>query len=222
MQITKIKGQRRQAGNRHTNERLRREGLVPAVIYGHGEAPETVSLSLHDLLLALERAQHVVEVGADDKTERYLVKDVQYDHLQKTPIHVDLMRVDVHERVKVKVRIHLRGTPQGVAAEGGELVQVLAELEIEASLLEIPESIQVNVAALTLGSALNVGSLELPAGVTTTAKPEDIVAVVRLKKAEEEVAPAAAAPAAAEGAAAAQPEVIGRVAKEEAEGEAGA
>ncbi len=214
MQIATIQGEVRKPGGRHANERLRRRGLIPAVVYGHGEAPETIALVRHDLDLALENHSHVIEVKLDARSERYLIKEVQYDHLQKDALHVDLMRVDAEERVEVKVAIELKGTPIGVR-EGGELHHLITDLDIECGLLEIPDVIRVNVADLAIGQALHVGELQLPPGVKALDSPDTVVCAVRLKKV------AAAAPAAApEGEAApAEPEVIGRVAKEESEGE---
>jgi len=128
-----------------------------------------------------------------------------------------LMRVDADERVTVKVGIEFRGEPHGLH-EGGELIQVLTDLEIECPLLDIPEALKVPVDHLGVGQALRVGEIELPEGVTTPLNPDDIVATVRAKRgglATEEAEPEAAAE---EGGA--EPEVIGRTAKEEG-GESG-
>lgn len=214
MQIASATGERRTPGGRHANERIRRRGLVPAVIYGHGEAPETVSISRHDLEWALAHSRHVLALRIDGREMRYLIKEVQYDHLQKTPIHVDLMRVDAGERVRVKVALELRGVPQGVRA-GGVLLQTVGDLDVECGLLEIPDAIRADVAHLGLHEALHVRELELPPGVKALHDPETVVAVVRAKREEVPVA----APAEAE--AAAEPEVIGRVAREESEEEGG-
>lgn len=214
MQIASVTGERRTLGGRHANERVRRRGLVPAVIYGHGEPPETVSVSRHDLELALAHAQHVIALQIDGREARYLIKEVQYDHLQKTPIHVDLMRVDAGERVRVKVALELRGVPRGVRA-GGVLLQIVGDLDVECGLLEIPEAIRVDISHLELNHSLHVRELELPPGMRALHDPETVVAVVRAKRAE------AAAPAPLEVEAPAEPEVIGRVAKEEPEKEGG-
>jgi large subunit ribosomal protein L25 len=213
MQIANLKGEPRQPGNRNANRRLRNRGLVPAVIYGHEEQPVTVALSLHDLLLALEHLQHVIDLDINGRRTRYLVKDVQYDHLQKTPIHVDLMRVAPNERVRVRVPVELKGEPHGVH-EGGVLVHVIADLEVECRLLEIPEIIRPDVAHLGVGQVLHVKEIELPAGVQAAHDPDDIVATVRAKRgvqaeAEEEGAEEVTAEASKE------PEVIGRTGKEE-------
>lgn len=177
MEIATIEGEKRQPGGRHANERVRRRGLVPAVIYGHNEPPETVSLSLHDTMLALEHMAHVIKLRIDGAERQYLVKDVQYDHLQQLPVHVDLMRVDPDERVEVKIPVVLRGTPHGVA-EGGTLVQVITDLDVECLLLKIPDEIRVHVEHLGLNQMLHVRELQLPPDVKALHKPDEIIAVV--------------------------------------------
>lgn len=211
MQISTVSAQSRKPGGRHANERVRRAGLVPGVIYGHGETPETVSLSGHELGLALEHLQHVLKLNVGGKETLYLLKDVQYDHLQRTPVHVDLMRVDPNERVKVTVPVEFRGTPHGTTV-GGELVTILADVHLECKLLEIPDSVRAKIDHLEIGKALHVKELELPADVKALHGPDDVVCLVRHKKTDEAVA----APV-VEGEAGKEPEVIGRVAKEKTE-----
>jgi large subunit ribosomal protein L25 len=215
MEIATVQGEGRKPGSKHANENLRRRGLVPAVIYGHGEANDTVSLSRHDLELALKHLNHVIQLDIDGQTRQYLIKDVQYDHLQKTPVHVDLMRVDPNERVEVKVPVELKGTPLGVA-EGGNLVQVITDLEVECPLLEIPEQIRARVDHLKLNEGLQVSTLQLPEGVRVLHEPGDIVAVVHPPRGMT-TAEIEALEGAEEGAAE-EPEVIGK-GKEEKEGE---
>jgi large subunit ribosomal protein L25 len=213
MQIATIEGEKRKPGGRNANNRLRKRGLVPAVIYGHDQPPQTIAISRHDLLLALEHAQHVVKVAVGKQKAQYLLKDIQYDHLHQTPIHADLMRVDRDERVHVNVAIEFRGEPHGVH-EGGELIHVLTDLDIECPLVTIPETLRVRIDHLGVGQALHVSELELPEDVTTRHHPDDVVCTVRAKRGglaagEEEEAEAEEEEAGAE------PEVIGRTAKEE-------
>ena len=144
MQIATMKGEPRTGGGRNANERVRRAGMVPGVIYGHGEATETIAVPLHELETVLGKQAHVVKLAVGGKENQYFIKEVQYDHLQKTPIHIDLMRVDPNERIRVKVPIELRGTPAGMAV-GGEIIQPISDLEIECKLVEIPESIRVKM-----------------------------------------------------------------------------
>lgn len=215
MEIGIVKGEARQPGGRSVNRRLRRRGFIPSVVYGHGEKPETLAVSLHDLELCLGHKAHVIKVQAADSEQQYLIKDVQYDHLQKTPIHVDLMRVDPDERVRVKLPIELRGEPKG-AHEGGTLVQIITDLEVECLLLKIPDAIRPHVGHLEVGGHLCVKDLELPEGVKVLHEPNDLVAVVRARAG---VSEAETEEPTDEEAKAAEPKVFGRVAKE-AEGEA--
>jgi large subunit ribosomal protein L25 len=215
MEIVTIQGETRTPQGHHVNERLRRRGFIPAVIYGHGQTAELVALSLHDTKLALEHMQHVIKLKIGDREEQYLVKDVQFDHLQQTPIHMDLMRVDVNERVRVKVAIELRGRPIG-AQEGGTLVSVISELDVECLLLAIPASLRVKVDHLALNEALHVRDIEVPPDIKVLNNSDDIVAIVHPPRGTtaEEVAGAVA-----EGEV--EPEVISKGPKEAAEGEAG-
>src|SRR5262249_16530706 len=136
MQIATMTGEPRKGGGRNANERVRRAGMVPGVIYGHGEATETIAVPLHELGGVVGKQGHVVKLAVGGKEKQYFIKEVQYDHLQKTPIHIDLMRVDPNERIKVKVPIELRGTPAGLTV-GGEIIQPIADVEIECKLVEI-------------------------------------------------------------------------------------
>lgn len=212
MQVATINGETRTQRSRSALRNLRNRGLVPAIVYGHKETPEMLALSAHDLDLALEKMAHVVKVKLGAREEQYLLKDVQYDHMQATPMHVDLMRADLTERLTVRVPIELRGEPHGIH-EGGVLVQIADSLEVECCLLDIPESIRPNVSHLGLNEALQVKDIDLPDGVTATGKPDEIIATVTAKRGvtEEE---AAASEEGVEGAPA-EPELIGRKAKDE-------
>jgi len=203
---------RSERGSR-ANKRLRDSGKVPGVIYGHKKQVLSVAMDRHDLVHHLSRGAHVFDLSLEGNSETVLVKDVQYDHLGEQVIHVDFNRVSVDERVKVSVPIELKGTPK--EAEGGVLTQVLANLEVECLVLEIPEVIRHNVSEMKLDDVLHVRDLVLPPGVKALQDGELIVATVKEVK---EVLPAA--PEAAE-AAAAEPEVIGRK-PEEGEEEAAA
>ncbi len=210
METANIQGQTRKACGRNANQRLRRAGLVPAIIYGHGETPEPVALSAHDLSIALEHAAHLIVFKCEGREEQYLIKDVQYDHLQSDPIHVDLMRVSRDERVEVKVPVVLRGTPRGID-DGGNLVHIITELDIECPVLNIPGEFRVHVEHLKLNESLHVNQIEVPADVTVLNKSEDIVAIVhppRGTTAEEEEAAAAGEE---------EPEIIGKGKEEEGE-----
>lgn len=193
--------------------KLRASGRLPAVIYGHGEKPEHISLSQHDIEVALAHGARTLEVDMEGAKTQYLIKAVQYDHLGANPIHLDLARFDAEERVKVKVGIELRGVPKGLT-EGGVLDQVLAEIEVECRVTDIPGTFHPFVTHLDVGDSLLVKDIEWPPGVTPLADGDDRIATVKALAA---VAEATEDGEEEEGAQ--QPELIGRAKKDDEEEE---
>ena len=189
------------------NKRLRDAGFIPGVIYGHKEDVVPVTLPKVELVRHLNHGAHLFALAMDGKNENVLVKDVQYDHLGIEVLHVDFARVDLNERVEVTVPLILRGEPKG-EAEGGVLQQVIADLEIECLVTQIPSEIRYNVSEMKLNDVLHIKELQLPPGVRVLQDEDLIVATVReiVEEAPTEVAEAGAA----------EPEVIGRKAEEEA------
>lgn len=195
-------------GSRATT-RLRQQGRLPAVIYGHKQNPVTVCLDPKQTGQLLRQHAHIVEVQHDGTSEPCLFKEVQWDHLGTTMIHVDFARVDLTEEITVEIGIRLVGEPVGLKEEGAFVEQPLAQLEIKCLAVNIPGEIVAKIEHLGVDEALMVKDLVLPEGVKAVTDAEKIVAAVHIAKALEEptVAPA-------EGAAA-EPEVIGK--KEEGE-----
>lgn len=198
-------------GSRHA-AKLRKAGLVPAVVYGHKEETLSLSVSHEALMAAIRHNTRVVDLVAGGKTEKAQIVELQWDHLGKDVLHVDFKRVSADERIEQTVPLEIRGIAPGVA-EGGRLDQPLHTLRVECPALNIPASIRVAINDLHLDGSIHVRDLKLPEGVKALADPDAIVIHVIKPKAE------AAAPAAAEAAAAtAEPEVITRK-KAEEEGE---
>jgi large subunit ribosomal protein L25 len=191
-------------------DRLRREGRVPAVIYGHKEAVETVSLSKEELDDALRHHARNLTLKTDGRDQTVLIHEVQRDYLGKEVVHVDFRRVSADERVRVVVDIEVRGIAPG-ATGGGVLEQPLHSLHIECAAGAVPEAIRVRIDQLMLDQAILVKDLKLPEGVTVLDDPEAVVVHVTTPKAEAAPAAAAGEPGAAE------PEVI--TAKKPKEGE---
>src|SRR6478736_5671648 len=193
---------RNQLGSR-ANKRLRNSGQLPGVIYGHKEAIVPVTLPKKEVVNHLSRGAHVFDLAMDGKSEKVLVKEVQYDHLGLEVIHVDFARVSLDEKVEVTVPLELRGTPKG-EEEGGVLQQIISDLEIECLVTDIPNVIRHNVSELGLDSVLHIKDITFPPNVKPLQDGDQLVATVR----EIQEAPEAAAVAVAEGAA--EPELIGR------------
>ena len=199
----------RSATGTRESRRLRRQGLVPAILYGHGEKCVDLAAKREALEAVIRHGSRVVDLTGAVK-ESALIRELQWDTFGVQPIHVDLLRVSKTERVKVKVPVDLRGDAPGHRA-GGTVNLVLHEVEIECTPDQIPEKIHAQIAALEVGGVVKVHDLELPTGaVAVTDGDEPVVTCTMAGVKMEEVA--AAAPA--------EPEVIGRKAAEEGEGEA--
>lgn len=173
---------------------LRREGKVPAVIYGHGREPEALMIDSATVARALAGASAatVLEVVVDDRAPvRALLREVQRNPLKSIDIlHLDLYEVHADEKITVAVPVHLVGTPEGVRNFGGVLDQVLRELEIEVFPGDIPESIDVDVTNLSIGQSLFVRDVRLEKAEILNDADIPVATVVAPRS--EEVAPAAA------------------------------
>jgi large subunit ribosomal protein L25 len=197
---------------------LRREGKVPAVIYGHGREAEAVTVetaTLHKMLVGISAATTIVDVTVDGRAPvKALIREIQRDSLRPAEIiHLDLYEVRGDEEITLQIPIRLIGIPDGVRNFGGVLDHVLRELEIEVLPADIPEHVDLDVTALTIGHSLFVRDLEVPKAKVLN-DPDTPICTVVAPRSEE--APAVVA---TEEVAPAEPELI-RKPKAEAEGEA--
>ena len=217
VQSAQVSAQQRSEKGSRANKRLRDKGLLPGVVYGHKEAVIPITLPRKEVTNHIAHGAHLFDLAIDGKSEKVLIKEVQYDHLGNELIHVDFTRVSLDEKVEVTVPLELKGTPKG-EEEGGVLQQIVAELEIECLVTDIPELIRHNVSDMAKDSVLHIKDLKLPPGVRCLQDEDLIVATVR--EIQEETATTEAAEGAAE------PEIIGKgkeeAAEEGAEGAAGA
>lgn len=185
--------------------------MIPAIVHGSDKDPQPVALPQRDVDLALGHGQHLLDGSIDGESIKLLIKEVQYDYLGTTAIHMDLVRVSLQDRVEVTVPIEFRGIPAGVK-DGGVIEHHLGELAIEVLVTDIPESIRVSVAAMEINSFIHVSDIEVPEGVKVLSRPEELVAAVTTVAEEEEPEPDAEIT---------QPEVIGRVREEDEKEETG-
>ena len=203
--------------------RLRKTGKVPAVLYGGKGEAVTLSVNAKQVsaILRSETGHNTlfqVEVGG--KQQPAILKDWLLDPLSGRLLHVDLLRVAMDVRMKVKVPVHTFGEPAGVKVQGGVYEVVTREVEIECLPGEIPTEFKVDVSGLMLGKQLRASDLPIDtAKIKLITEPERVLAhVVALRVEEEKPVEAAAAEAAAP----AEPEVIKKGKKEVEEGEEGA
>ena len=192
---------------------LRDEGRLPAVVYGHKKENEDIELSAKDFGVALRDNPVLVTIKVGGAEQHAVIKDIQYNYVGPKVLHVDFLRVNLDEMVKVNVPLEFFGSPAG-ADKGGKLEIVQPSVTISARADSIPKVMNIQVRSLELGDSIRMKDLELPQGAELVSHPTSIVCRVEMPKRAKVVvavadepeagaAPAEGAPA--DGAAAAAP-----------------
>jgi len=180
----KIAAETRTEFGKGAARRTRREGRVPAVLYGHGTETRHLSLPGHDLMLALKTPNVLLRLeGLKSVSELALPKAVQRDPVKGFLEHVDLILVRRGEKVTVDVPIRVSGD---IAPGDGMLNQLLVQIPVEADATNIPQGIDVSVEGLELGQAVHASDLTLPPGVTLQVEPDTLVLAVIAQQVAEE------------------------------------
>ena len=192
---------RDRVGSRYA-QRLRKQGKLPGVIYGHKTEPVHISVDEKETLALLRHGAHVINVSLQGhEAETCLVKDLQFGYLGDDVIHIDFARVDLNEEVEVNVHLRFVGYPEAAKKPGAILAHPMNQLEVVCKVSDIPGEIKVDISKME--DVFTVSDVQLPEGVRTNVDPDQIVAQISFVA--EEVA---AAPEAAEVEAAVEPEVI--------------
>ncbi|CAL9456165.1 50S ribosomal protein L25 [Streptomyces sp. enrichment culture] len=166
----------------------RRNKQIPAVIYGHGEAPKHVAVEGHALTMALKTPNVLISLDiAGDGTELVIPKAVQKDPIKRTVDHVDFLAVKKGEKVTVEVPVHTEGD---LAAGGNLLEHVLASVSVEAEATHLPEALTVSVEGLEAGASVLAKDVTLPSGVSLVTDADAVVLQVVAAQAEEPAAEA--------------------------------
>jgi len=211
----------REGRGKNDARRLRRSGRIPAVLYGGQKGAVALSVNSKQVA-AVFRSETghntIFTLRVDGREEKVLLKDWQVDPSQGSLLHVDLLRVAMDVRMRVKVRVHTIGEPEGVKLQGGVFEIVTREVEVECLPKDIPEEFKLDVSGLMIGKQLRAGdlSLDLKKVRLITDSQRVLAHVVALKKEEEVAAPEAVAVAEV---VPAEPEVIKKGKKEGEEGE---
>lgn len=171
--------------------RLRRENLVPGVIYGGGDEPQHFAVDARTLRNTLARAGQVIEVSLGGANSNVLIKDVQRHPVRGEAVHVDLLRVRMDVAIHATVPIDFTGADEAPGVtEGGIFNQELREVNIEALPGDIPDTIQYDVSGLTMNETITLAVLTAPEGVTLLDDPEVVIATITpptLEPVEEEI-----------------------------------
>jgi large subunit ribosomal protein L25 len=180
----KIAAETRAEFGKGAARRIRREGKVPAVLYGHGTDTRHLTLPGHDLMLALKTPNVLLRLeGLQNGSEIALPKAVQRDPIKGFLEHVDLILVRRGEKVTVEVPIRVVGE---IAPGDGMLNQQLIQIPLEADATNIPQGIDVDVEGLEVGQAIHASDLKLPDGVSLQVEPDTLVLAVIAQQAAEE------------------------------------
>jgi len=214
-----IKAEKRTELGKNASGRLRRQGLVPAILYGESRESVPLTLKKKDIseILKSETGENTIFKVAFDSEERdVMIKEVQINPISDELTHVDLIQISMDKPVRVSVPVELVGEPVGVKTEGGIVDFLLRELEIECLPREIPESIKVDISNLHIHQSVKVQNLAVAAGVKILNEPN--TAVVVISSVAEEAAPVTTEEV-IEGAEMKEPEVIKKERKKEEEEE---
>ena len=175
--------------------RARRDGLVPAVIYGHGEKPIHIALPAREVGVALKTSNVLLDIDLGAQVELTLPKSVVRDPIKGTLEHIDLILVRRGERVVVSVPVHTFGKYD----QDGILEHVHNSIEVEVEATSIPAHLELDMEGLVAGDSLFASNVKLPDGVTLVSDPKMVVVHLSVRAAAEEVVVAPAAEGAAEG-----------------------
>jgi large subunit ribosomal protein L25 len=172
---------------------LRREGSIPAVIYGHGVEPLPIQVAKNDLRGILTQASlsRLITLRVDDEEAPRvaLVREVQRDVLTDDTLHVDFLQVQMAERLRTTIPLHLIGESPAVVQEGGMLLQGITEVEVECLPGDLIDAIEVDISSLSeLEQELTVADLVAPANIEILTYPQEMVArAMSVREEEEEI-----------------------------------
>lgn len=193
---------RERIGSRYSR-RLRDGGSLPAIVYGHKQDPVAVTVDLTETVHMIEHGERVFQLkldGADP--ELVLLKSVQFDHMGTNIVHADFARVDLDERVRTRIHLKFVGEAAGLSEPGTTMVHPNTEIELECTLRNMPDEIEVDVSQLGAGETITASEVRLPFETMKLLSGEDMVvarvaimAETQIEEGEEaEVAPGSAEP----------------------------
>ena len=214
-----ITAEPRDSRGKNEARRLRAQGSMPAVVYGGVAGATAVTVNPKELSRILHsKTGHntIFNLGVNGDSTPVMIVDWQYDPIRDSLLHVDLKRIDLTQRITVKVPVTTQGDPKGVKLQGGIQDIVTREVEVECLPDEIPEQFVLNVAELMIGQSIRASDIPMPGSMKLITLPDSVITHIVSVKVEEVAAPEAEAVVAP----AAEPEVLKKGKKEEEGGEA--
>jgi len=175
MSTSKLVAQPRTASGSAAARRLRTEGHIPGVVYGHGITPISISVERRDLRLALSGTagvNTVLQLEVAGTTYPTVIKDLQRHPIKRTVSHIDFLTVDMNETITVQVPVRLSGEAKAVLSEGGLVDASVDTIEVECTPSNIPDEFVVDVTGLQLHDVIRLADLKMPKGVTAIGDPD--------------------------------------------------
>ena len=197
MQVVRMKAERRTALGRNRVAQLRQQGWLPAVVYGDGKEPVSISISEWELEQHVKAHHRVFQLDIAGQAQAALLQEVTWENTSDHPVHVDFKRIDLNKPIDAEVEVALVGYPAGLG-KGGTLVKDHIKVAVRCLPTAIPDALEHDISKLEIDDYLTAGQLALPAGVTlVSAATMPICHVAKLVVAEVAAPAADAAPAAA-------------------------
>ncbi len=170
------------------SRRLRADGHIPGVLYGHGMSPLSVTVERRDLRLALSGpagVNTVLELKVDGRSYPAVVKELQRHPVKRTVNHIDFLQVNMNEEITVAVPLRLEGEARAVLLEGGLVDPAVDSIEVTTTPTNMPNEFVVDVTDMQPGDVIRLADLPMPHGVTATGDPEMAVVTILTMKASE-------------------------------------
>jgi large subunit ribosomal protein L25 len=189
-----IKCETRDIFGKNASRRLRREGKIPAVLYGRNEPSTHLTLQKKDIfgILRSESGENTIfKAAIDTGSKNTMIKELQLDPVTDEILHIDLIQIAMDKAIRVSVPVVVTGESVGVKTEGGFVDLITREIEVECLPGVIPEHIEVDISELHLHQSVRIEEMTFPDGVEAVSDPQTLVVLIEAPTKEEEVVPEA-------------------------------
>ncbi len=187
--LVNFKAESRNSVGKKIAKKIRREGKIPAIIYGDGKEPIPISINVKDVLsvLKMEKKQNtILRIHRDDIQVDAMLKEIQYDYLSDNILHADFFRLDLNKEIEVSIPITIVGESIGVRVEDGVFDFVTRDIRVKALPTLIPTNFEIDVTELHSGNSIKVENIEEDENVKILTDKQIVICAVVVKGAEEE------------------------------------
>jgi large subunit ribosomal protein L25 len=184
--VVTIKAEPRERTGSRYARRVREAGGLPAVVYGHKQTPENVTLDAKETVKQISHGARLFRIPLSSGEDTVILKDIQFDHLGREVIHVDLERVNIDERVVTMIGVRLKGEAPGMNTPGAVFLKPNTEIEIECTVGNLEEYVTLDISELAAGEALHASDIPLPHQYKLLTDPQTVIARIAVKEEIEE------------------------------------